>query len=175
VNAIRKRLRVVLTVTGLSLLSAPGLGQEGFILKADEGELIGTRIVVKASPRTGTSGSILVQQTFQRADGTGLHAHDQGDELFYVVSGQGMATIGDLTGAIDPGDVIFAPRGQAHEIRNLNTDEPLRIIFFMDSPELVELFRANHERRISEPDRPVTPEERDSILERTGGLRIVTE
>ena len=52
-------------------------------------------LVVKASPRTGTEGSILVEQTFQRGGATNLHMHDQGDELFYVVSGQGTATLGD--------------------------------------------------------------------------------
>jgi len=39
---------------------------EGFILKAGEGEPLLNGLVVKASPKTGTTGSILVEQTFQR-------------------------------------------------------------------------------------------------------------
>ena len=86
-------------------------------------------IVVKASPKTGTMGSILVEQTFQRGGTTSLHIHDQGDELFYVVSGRGTATLGDETEVIEPGDVIFVPEGAVHGIRNLDNDEPQRWYF----------------------------------------------
>ncbi len=146
---------------------------EGFILKTGEGEPLLNGIVVKASPRTGTMGSILVEQTFPRGGTTNLHIHDQGDELFYVVSGRGTATLGDKTEVIEPGDVIFVPEGAVHRIENLDNDEPLTVICFMDSPELVEQFRAIHTRVTSEPDRPITPEERAAIEERIGGGRQV--
>ncbi len=146
---------------------------EGFILKRGEGEPLLNGIVVKASPETGTMGSILVEQTFQRGGATNLHIHDQGDELFYVLSGTGTATMGDKQEVIDPGDVIFVPRGAVHRIGNLEGDEPLRVVFFMDSPELVEQFRAIHNRVTSEPDRLITPEERAAIAERIGGSRPV--
>ncbi len=116
-------------------------------------------------------GSILIEQTFQRGGTTNLHVHDQGDELFYVVSGRGTATLGDETEAIGPGDVIFVPRSAVHRIENLDNDEPLEVVFFMDSPELVEQFRAIHERVTSDPDRPITAEERAAIAARIGGLR----
>ena len=144
---------------------------EGFILKAGEGEPLLNGLVVKASPKTGTTGSILVEQTFQRGGTTSLHIHDQGDELFYVVSGRGTATLGDETELIEPGDVIFVPEGAVHGIRNLDNDEPLTVVFFMDSPELVEEIRAIHTRVTSEPDRPITPEERAEIEKRIGGSR----
>ena len=144
---------------------------KGFILKTGEGEPLLNGIVVKASPKTGTTGSILVEQTFQRGGTTSLHIHDQGDELFYVVSGRGKATLSDKTEVIGPGDVIFVPEGAVHGIENLDNDEPLTVVFFMDSPELVEEFRAIHTRVTSEPDRPITPEERAAIAERIGGSR----
>ena len=146
---------------------------EGFILRTGEGEALQNGLVVKASPATGTEGSILVEQTFPRGGTTNLHLHEQGDELFYVVSGWGAATLGDLTDEIGAGDVIFIPRNAVHRIENLTRDEPLRVVFFMDSPELVEEFRAIHERVTSDPDRPITPEERAAISERIGGGREV--
>ena len=146
---------------------------EGFILRTGEGEVLQNRIVVKASPATGTLGSILVEQTFPRGGTTNLHLHEQGDELFYVVSGHGTATLGDHTDEIGPGDVIFVPRNAVHRIENLTKEEPLRVVFFMDSPELVEEFRAIHERVTSEPDRPITDEERAAISARIGGGRAV--
>ena len=146
---------------------------EGFILKAGAGEPLLNGIVVKASPETGTEGTILVEQTFQKGGTTNLHLHEQGDELFYVVSGRGTATLGDATDEIVAGDVIFVPRNAVHRIENLIREEPLRVVFFMDSPELVEEFRAIHERVTSEPDRPITDEERAAISERIGGGRAV--
>ena len=144
---------------------------DGFILKAGGGESLLNGLVIKASPQTGTEGSILVEQTFPRGGTTGLHIHDQGDELFYVVSGRGTATLGDTTEMIEAGDVILVARGAVHRVGNLDHDEPLRLVFFMDSPELVEEFRAIHTRVTSEPDRPMTPEEGAAIRARTGGSR----
>lgn len=141
----------------------------GFILKTGEGEVLMNGIVVKASPATGTGGSILVEQTFPRGGTTNLHVHEQGDELFYVISGHGTATLGDRTEEIAPGDVIVVLRNTVHGIDNFNRDEPLRVVFFMDRPELVEEFRAIHERITSQPNRPITPEEVATIRERIGG------
>ena len=118
-------------------------------------------------------GSILVEQTFQRGGTTNLHIHDQGDELFYVVSGRGTATLGDKTEVIEPGDVIFVPKSAVHGIENLDNDEPLTVVSFMDSPELVEQFRAIHTRLRSEPDRPIRPEESAAIAAQIGGARQV--
>ncbi len=143
----------------------------GFVLKSGEGEPLLNGIVVKASPKTGTLGSMLVEQTFQRGYTTNLHVHDQGDELFYVVSGRGTATLGNKTETIEPGDVILVPQSTGHRIANPDNDEPLKVVYFMDSPELVEQFRALYERIASEPDRPITPEERAAIEERIGGSR----
>jgi quercetin dioxygenase-like cupin family protein len=147
----------------------------GFILRAGQGEPLQNGIVVKASPSSGTEHSILAEQTFPRGGKTNLHLHEQGDELFYVVSGRGTATLGALEDEIGPGDVIFIPRNAVHRIENLTHDEPLRVVFFMDSPELVEEFRAIHERVTSDPDRPITAEERAAISERLGGSRVVQD
>jgi mannose-6-phosphate isomerase-like protein (cupin superfamily) len=171
----REPLAVYLTAIGLMVLSGSSFSQEGYILKAGQGEVLGDGFVVKASPLTGTVSSILVEQTFQRGSRTSLHAHDQGDELFYVVSGHGTARLGGTTGAIESGDVLFVPKGHPHAISNLNNDQPLKVIFFMDSPELIDRFRAIHEGVTSEPDRPVTLEERAAIYERIGGSRRVVE
>ena len=146
---------------------------EGFILKAGQGEALQNGIVVKASPDLGTELSILVEQTFQRGGSTTLHLHEQGEELFYVVSGHGVATLNDNTEQIGPGDVIVVPAGEIHRISNPDDDEPLMVVFFMDSPELVDLFRAIHERIISEPNRPITPAEIADMEKQTGGGRTI--
>jgi quercetin dioxygenase-like cupin family protein len=148
---------------------------KGFILRTGQGEVLQNGIVVKASPAAGTEHSILVEQTFPRGGKTSLHLHEQGDELFYVISGRGRATLGELTDEIGPGDVIFIPRTAVHRIENRTHDEPLRVVFFMDTPQLVEEFREIHERVTSDPDRPITPEERAALSERIGGSRVVPD
>lgn len=145
----------------------------GFVLHTGGGEVLNNGIVVKLSPANGTEGSILVEQTFPQGGSTILHRHDQGDELFYVVSGTGTATLSGATERIGAGDVVFVPRSEVHAIQNLNNATPLRVVFFMDSPELVEQFRAIHERIVSDPDNPPTAAELAEIEARyRGGVAV---
>ena len=170
------RMQILSAVILSTAMAAPNLQsyaqqKEGFILKKGEGESLLNGIVVKASPATGTEGSILGEQTFPKGGTTSLHIHDQGDELFYVVSGRGTATLGNQTEEIGPGDVIFVPRGAAHAVSNPSNDEALKVIFLMDSPELVEQFRAMHEWKRQHPDQTLTPEIKARIGQQTGGGR----
>ena len=157
----------------LVLVGSQAQAADGFVLKAGLGEHLQNGIVVKASPKTGTRGSILVEQTFHRNGKTPVHIHEQGDELFYVVTGRGTARLVERIQAIEAGDVVFVPAGAVHQISNLKNDDPLRVVFFMASAELVEEFRAIHERVTSDPSRPITPEERAAISKRIGGSRAV--
>ena len=169
---ITRTLYLILAAT-LLVISFDASSAEGFILKTGDGEALLNGIVVKASPKNGTERSILVEQTFKTGGTTGLHLHEQGDELFYVVSGRGTATLGDVEEFIGPGDVIFVPVGAIHRIRNLDNEAPLTVVFFMDSPELVDLFRAIHERVVLEPNRPITQDEIAEMEKRTGGGRSI--
>lgn len=146
---------------------------EGFILRSGAGERLQNGVVVKASPASGTESSILVEQMFPKGRRTSMHLHEQGDELFYVVSGRGTARLGGTTESIGPGDVIFVPRNAPHGIGNFENEEPLVVVFFMTSPQLVDEFRAIHQRVTSDPDRPITPEERAAISKRVGGGKLV--
>jgi quercetin dioxygenase-like cupin family protein len=150
----------------------PKPAKEGFILHAGQGEIFGNGIVAKLSPENGTESSILVEQTFPKGGSTTLHLHEQGDELFYVISGNGTATLGDKTEKIGPGDVIFVPRNAVHKVENLTYDDPLRVVFFMDRPELVDQFRAMHERE-TKTGRPLTAEEVSEIEQKFGGGKSV--
>lgn len=143
--------------------------REGFILRTGGGEVLQNGIIVKLSPANGTEGSILVEQTFPQGGSTILHRHEQGDELFYVVSGHGTVTLSAVTDSIGPGDVVFVPRDEVHAIQNPEGADPLKVVFFMDSPELVEQFRAIHERIVSDPENPPTAAELAQIEARYGG------
>ena len=44
------------------------------------------------------------------------HSHEQRDEIWTVVSGQGTAIVDDKKQTVKPGDVINLPRGTKHTI-----------------------------------------------------------
>ncbi len=59
----------------------------------------------------------------------GLHAsdHPDSDQVVYVVSGHGEATVRDHTAPLAPGDVLIIPAGDPHELR-CTGEEPLRTL-----------------------------------------------
>jgi mannose-6-phosphate isomerase-like protein (cupin superfamily) len=52
-----------------------------------------------------------------------MHAHDNGDELFYVVKGKMDMCFKDRTVAVKAGEIILVPRGVEHCPRTLPDDE----------------------------------------------------
>lgn len=116
---------------------------QGYVLKAGEGEAVAGSLI-KASPKSGTQNSVMILQPMPANATTGLHYHTKADELFYVVSGTGSATLGDVDHRIGKGDVIFIPVGLDHE---MNADNgPLVLLEFKDLPGLDEEFRIWHKQ-----------------------------
>jgi mannose-6-phosphate isomerase-like protein (cupin superfamily) len=50
---------------------------------------------------------------------TPLHVHSREDELFYIVEGEHISTLGDEEFRLGPGEAIFAPRGVPHAQRRV--------------------------------------------------------
>ncbi len=46
------------------------------------------------------------------------HVHAVGDKLYYVVSGTGRIRVGDDERDFGPGDLVCAPAGMSHGVRN---------------------------------------------------------
>lgn len=140
-----------LTVVYSAFADAP---PQGYILKADEGESVAGSLI-KASPESGTQNSVMILQSLPDQASTGLHYHLKADEFFYVVSGIGTATLGDVDYPIEGGDVIFIPVGLDHE---MTADSgPLVLLEFKDLPGLDEEFRVWHKRFV-EGDEELTLE-----------------
>ena len=74
-------------------------------------------IIVKASGEE-TGGAFAVFEENKPVD-TGLHVHEREDELFYVLEGEHVFTVGDTEHHAGPGDLVFAPRGVPHAQRRL--------------------------------------------------------
>ena len=136
--------------------------QHGYVLKPGEGEIIDGRII-KASPKSGTRGSVLVYDEMPAGSTSGVHYHLKADEIFYVLEGLGTITLGDQNTPVEPGDTIFVPVGQDHKITSSKA-RPLKVIFFLDKPGLEEQFRLKLDRGT------MTVEQFNAIVEKYGTI-----
>ena len=55
------------------------------------------------------------------------HHHREIEEIYYVVSGRGLMTVGDETCEVNAGDAVYVPRGHRHTLSNTGS-EPIRLI-----------------------------------------------
>jgi len=63
------------------------------------------------------------------------HAHEDAEEIMYILSGRYIGGVGDDEFLHKPGDVIFVPRGAVHWAYN-PFDEPLVELFLYTKPSL---------------------------------------
>ena len=69
----------------------------------------------------------------------GLHTHPNSEEIYHVISGHGIATSGDETFEIHPGDTVFVPKGEPHRFRNTSKTEPLKAFYaYFGAPNIKE-------------------------------------
>ena len=129
--------------TGTRASGQTDTAPQGYVLKAGEGEALGPSRLIKASPRSGTQGGVVVLDQLQPGFTTGLHAHINADEFFYVISGTGTATIGEDEVSIGPGDFVFIPMAGSHRMSVADTG-PMELLYFLDEPGLEEFFREAH-------------------------------
>jgi mannose-6-phosphate isomerase-like protein (cupin superfamily) len=92
----------------------------GFALAADEGERLAfsdAEFLVLASAET-TGGAFSIIEERDPLD-TPRHVHEREDELFYVLEGEHVFTVGEVEFRAGPSGVVFAPRGVPHEHRRV--------------------------------------------------------
>ena len=66
------------------------------------------------------------------------HAHDNGEETIYIVSGTGKVKVGDEISELSPGSLVLFPQGVPHMVWNTG-DEPLKLVcFYGPIPEAIE-------------------------------------
>ena len=93
---------------------------ESFCAAEGDGERLafsGAEFVVKASGDT-TGGAFSVIEETDPLD-TPRHVHENEDELFVILEGEHVFTIGAATFRVGPAAVVFAPRQVPHEHRRV--------------------------------------------------------
>jgi len=137
------------------------------ILAANEGEQRefrtrpGVTFTLKIGPKNGGSESMaVVTEDMAPGDKIPTHKHPHADELIFIQSGTGQVTVGDHTGTVRAGAIVFIPRDTWISLENIGTDR-------LTHSDVWSL--AGHEeymRAISVPiGQPIIPMSSDELLE----------
>jgi quercetin dioxygenase-like cupin family protein len=62
------------------------------------------------------------------------HRHAVGDKLYYVVSGSGRIRVADDERTVAPGDLVCAPAGSEHAVRNPGPERLVLLVTMAPKP-----------------------------------------
>lgn len=137
--------------------AAAGIGPSG-------GELVYVGrdpVRIKVSP--STQGRLaMITQDVSAGTSIPIHAHEREDEIIFIQSGRGEATLGDETITLEAGSTLYVPQGTWHGGRNTGR-EILRWIAIYSPSGFEGYFR---EIGRSSPDAPPNPATADERRER---------
>jgi len=51
------------------------------------------------------------------------HHHLETEEIYYILTGSGLMTVGDETEQVRAGDAVFVPRGLSHSLKNTGSQD----------------------------------------------------
>ncbi len=69
----------------------------------------------------------LAEEILPPGASVGRHHHVLTEEVYYILEGSGMMTVGNETRAVGSGDAVFIPRGHAHTLENTG-QSPMNIL-----------------------------------------------
>jgi len=97
-------------------------------------------LTIKVSPARGRSTRFSMgTQDLPPTYAIPVHKHLYEDEILFVHSGQGTATLGEETFPVETGATLFIPQGVWHTVVNPH-DEPAQLIWFTVGPGIENFF-----------------------------------
>jgi mannose-6-phosphate isomerase-like protein (cupin superfamily) len=87
-------------------------------------------IVIRVSSED-SGGAMAVMEEVPPMVDTPLHVHSREDELFYIVEGEHIVTVGHQEHRLGPGEAIFAPRGVPHAQRRVQPGVGRELVVFI--------------------------------------------
>ena len=70
-----------------------------------------------ASPRTSAEHLTTTLAVIQPGGEQRIHSH-RPEQVYFILAGSGMMTVGGETQRVGPGDCVFIPSGQPHGLKN---------------------------------------------------------
>lgn len=73
------------------------------------------------------TGCSLAEEILPPGHAVTPHHHRQIEEIYYIVEGRGVMTVGDEEQDVAAGDAVYVPRGQRHTLANTGA-EPIKLL-----------------------------------------------
>ncbi len=90
------------------------------ILHTPHGSEIRPLIDRTTAPITNCS---LAEETLPPGKTVTPHHHEVLEEIYYILSGSGVMTVGDESQAVSTGDAIYIPKNNVHSLTNTGEEE----------------------------------------------------
>jgi len=71
---------------------------------------------------------------FEPGQEQALHAHDDADKIYYVLSGRGKFTVGSETEELEAGYAVLCPPGEDHGVINGGNERLVVLVFMAPHP-----------------------------------------
>jgi mannose-6-phosphate isomerase-like protein (cupin superfamily) len=102
------------------------------IVKRDSASVVNTAHGSEIRPlidrtTSGITQCSLAEEILPPGHAVAPHQHRQIEEIYYVVAGRGLMTVGDEVREVEAGDAVYIPRGHRHTLENTGT-EPIKLI-----------------------------------------------
>lgn len=88
--------------------------------RGGEGVMIGNEYLRNAGIKSKLSGFNIMN--LEPGGAVGFHQHVGNEEIYYIISGNGIARDNDNESAVEAGDLIYTGDGDWHSIKNTGTD-----------------------------------------------------
>jgi mannose-6-phosphate isomerase-like protein (cupin superfamily) len=99
--------------------------------------------------------NVFVVEIFQPGGATPPNTHNDADEFFYVLHGEGVARCGDVETPIKAGDALLLKPGNEHVIRNTGAGKLYCLTVMTPNEGFAELIRRGQPVELDEEDRRV--------------------
>lgn len=73
-----------------------------------------------------------------------IHSHQNQEEVFVVLSGRGKIMVNNEVANVEPGSVVFVPKGQVHQLINTDGEETLKVLPITSPPFIPDQFKKDH-------------------------------
>jgi mannose-6-phosphate isomerase-like protein (cupin superfamily) len=128
--------------------------------RLDFGEV---HVIIRLSAED-SGGAMMVMEEVPPMVDTPLHVHANEDELFYILEGEHIVSVGDEERRLGPGDALFAPRGVPHAQRRVEPGVGRELVVFTPGG-MEEFFR---DLAAAERDGTLGPEAYTTASEKAG-------
>jgi quercetin dioxygenase-like cupin family protein len=115
------------------------------VLRAGDGEQLlqaGTTLVFKSLGHETGGAVLILEQSSPPGAIVPAHMHKTEDEFIYLVEGEMEVTIGEMTHAVRPGDLVKMPKGQPHSARMTGKVMTKSLWTVVPAGKMEHLFRA---------------------------------